>query len=168
MFESWFEFEMQLQCQNRCLIGMKNDLKGNLCSISIGRYILYYYSTFRRKSWMLGVAASWKKVKVFTCQFNFHEAWWSDRKVPEKFLFRVLKEGDACSFIPQWAKTCKKDHFGRTMHYLPQRLKSTFFEKKNFTLVSLQRPSIHSRKLWEILLLAFEANSGFSCHVSAF
>ena len=31
-------------------------------------------------------------------------------------------------FRSQWAKTLKKVHFGRTMHCLPQRIKSMFFE----------------------------------------
>jgi len=33
--------------------------------------------------------------------------------------------------LGQIAKTWKKVHFGWTMHCLPQRLKSTFFKKKN-------------------------------------
>ena len=32
------------------------------------------------------------------------------------------------STLSQWAKSWKKVHLGRTMHCLPQRLKSTFFE----------------------------------------
>ena len=86
-----------------------------------------------------------KKVKVFTCQFNFHEAWWSDRKVPEKFLFRVLKERDACNFIPQWAKAWKKVYFGWTMYWLPQRLKWTFFEKKIWVGGPRRRPRVKKK-----------------------
>ena len=52
-----------------------------------------------------------------------------------------------CTFwllrFAQWAKTRKKLHFGRTIHCLPQRLKSTFFEKK------FERAALNGPVEWE-------------------
>ena len=43
-------------------------------------------------------------------------------------LYKKQEAEAACPLDTQWAKTRKKVHFDKTMHCLPQSLKSTFFE----------------------------------------
>ena len=43
-------------------------------------------------------------------------------------FIRCVYDNAFLLFTTQWAKTWKKVHFGRTMHCLPQRLKSIFIE----------------------------------------
>ena len=69
--------------------------------------------------------------------FSTSYFWWHSRNTSHLDLqFEFLKKNRTrvlffklfSSWAP-WAKTRKKVRFGRTMHCLPQRLKSMFFEK---------------------------------------
>ena len=70
------------------------------------------------------------------------------------------------SFISQWDKTWKKFQFQMCVWMvarLPPRLKATFFE----IFSSLRVPSTR-KKISKMLILAFEANSAFSCQNGLF